>query len=850
MSKKIKIKSNPYKQEIKYYDFNDITNEWEEIMKNNPNSKLRETESEKSFFPFKVNDIVDIILEEYYVKNSKIEIVFEGNYDEYEELKKICSEDKNAEKIILKKEPRTLENARIIIPKIKNSFDNVELLIKEIIKDDTENLKSLNKVSDTLKDIIPICVFGNYSCGKSTFINALIGYEILPSGGDPVTAKVYKITRSKDIDVARVKFDFDNTTYELLFEGNKYRVLIGDKDNILLTNIQKAIDEQEETSTMQSLVYITLQHINNYEKENKSHSQIGNVIEVELPFSKEGVLGQSYNNFVIFDTPGSNSETNTEHKKVLEEALDGFSNGIPVWVSTYETIDSTDNASLCDKINDIKALDKRFTMIVLNKADGSDLTSEQFDDKKKEEILSFNSIDKMYASGIYFVSSIMGLGSKNNGVLIDKHYRKIYRSQQEMYINPNDEDYVTLYKYNIMPEQIKQNAIAYSLENPNLIYANSGLYCVEKEIEQFASRYASYNKCQMVYSFLKDIIKETNLKIDTKTSNLSSANSARKKELEIEKQQLISSINKKSEELKNGYIKDSLTFVKDYLDKNIHYSHTIEEIESKKQEMDKTHGIENKIDIQKSEVEKAKTEMLNNLNFKNIFKGAKNYFEKSQKAINEFTNKKKEITVVEDRIDSRTADGLVKIINEDYKNNAIEITNKLLNVIKDMWKDHTKNLKELLIMLVVGDSSLSQEQKDELSNLIIHFEIEKIDENVDSIFKKSDYLDGMIFGFKIFSSEEISVRKLTNSYNSEIKKLAEKLANRINENCKEIFIEWENSLEILILNNLTEFSPSLREKTNMINEDNEKIKELKNSQRKIEASIEVIEELMSWKNIE
>ena len=41
--------------------------------------------------------------------------------------------------------------------------------------------------------VIPICVFGNYSAGKSTFINALIGREVLPSGGDPVTAKIYKI---------------------------------------------------------------------------------------------------------------------------------------------------------------------------------------------------------------------------------------------------------------------------------------------------------------------------------------------------------------------------------------------------------------------------------------------------------------------------------------------------------------------------------------------------------------------------------------------------------------------------------------------------------------------------------
>ena len=46
---------------------------------------------------------------------------------------------------------------------------------------------------------------------------------------------------------------------------------------------------------------------------------------------------------------------------LLAEALEGFSNGIPVWISTYETIDSRDNEKLCDDILEIKALDKQMS---------------------------------------------------------------------------------------------------------------------------------------------------------------------------------------------------------------------------------------------------------------------------------------------------------------------------------------------------------------------------------------------------------------------------------------------------------------------------------------------------------
>ena len=39
-------------------------------------------------------------------------------------------------------------------------------------------------------DTVPICVLGTYSAGKSTFINALIGQELLPGSAEtPVTTK-------------------------------------------------------------------------------------------------------------------------------------------------------------------------------------------------------------------------------------------------------------------------------------------------------------------------------------------------------------------------------------------------------------------------------------------------------------------------------------------------------------------------------------------------------------------------------------------------------------------------------------------------------------------------------------
>ena len=49
---------------------------------------------------------------------------------------------------------------------------------------------------------------------------------------------------------------------------------------------------------------------------------------------------------------------------------------------------------------------------------------------------------------------------------------------------------MTLYKYNIMPLQIKKDVIKYSSNEDNLVYVNSGLHCVESEIEEFATKYS------------------------------------------------------------------------------------------------------------------------------------------------------------------------------------------------------------------------------------------------------------------------------------------------------------------------------------------------------------------------
>lgn len=856
----IKIRSNPYERKIEYLSYKEQTGDWEEIQRSNPDSKLREDESGKSFLPFKIKEIVDIILDEYYVGSEKVNIVFEGTQEEYEELEKICELPEISDKISLTKANVILENAKLILSDTKEIFKTVQPVIEKIIHGDTGIKSDLNKVADALDDIIPICVFGNCSAGKSTFINSLIGHEILPSGDDPLTAKIYKISISDSDEFVRIRFKHWDNEIELLYEGNSFRIRKGSTDDEMLCELSKMMDECDK-SDRYTLIKMALEFINGYEKRDMESIEISDVIEVEVPFAKEGVLGRSRNNFVIFDTPGSNSNSNTDHSKVLADALQGFSNGIPVWVSQYESIDSNDNAKLCDDVLNIKALDKRFTMIVINKADSSNLPEGGFSERQSKNILEYNSVEKMYAGGIYFVSSIMGLGAKNDGELTDKHYRKIYRSQQEMFSDPEDVDYATLYIYNIMPEQIKNEVVEYSKacsqSETDLIYANSGLFCIEQEMEDFASKYSAYNKCQMVYMFLNEVIYKTNDAIREKTDFLTRTRETRKKELEAEKQQLLDTLSETTKTKEDEFCKESKAFIKTYVSSSLDYSYNPEELAKLDDQIAKHNEEANRFSVQENDYAEAKSSMWSHLktngqsllkgNLKESFRTMKEDFVKDYREMQE---NKDEMDSSRSEIDKATSDEIMKIVVDRYKNSILEVQEKASAVTKQHWMDNAETLKNTLVAIITGTDALSAKQREELSEIIINHQGLVIDDEANKVFVKAKYLKGQFLGFRLSSSERLNTRRLANNFNDLIIKSIRSMSEDLNENCYSAFKVWKTHLCSVIEENITELNPQLKQIAELIKEETDKINELADNQQTICSSLDAIKELMDWKVLE
>lgn len=430
----------------------------------------------RGFFPFRVKDIVDEIIKEYH----EVEIIFEGTGDEYRELQELCKDERYTNIVTLKKSELILENARDIFPDINEVFDkNLRPLIIQNGNIYEKIRNELEKYSDVTNDVIPICVLGNYSAGKSSFINALIGSEILPSGAEPVTAKIYKIKQSEYSDRASVTLKFDNQDVRLKFDNGSFRFNMASEENELTRRLADELNLLE-TATITMFVNKALEIINNLDAASYM-PQISDTIEIEIPFVG-GIWGETKRRFVIFDTPGSNSASNKSHAELLKEALGGFSNGLPLYLSELDKLDSTDNENLYKEIEKLEELDDRFTMVIVNKADAAELDKGGFSKEKEMRILGETIPKNLYKGGIYFVSSVVGLGSKSKGEFIDDHYAELFDEKQAKFSDENSRFYKTLYKYNIMPEQLKKKSVAAAEKIDDKLWANSGLFTVEKEI--------------------------------------------------------------------------------------------------------------------------------------------------------------------------------------------------------------------------------------------------------------------------------------------------------------------------------------------------------------------------------
>lgn len=816
---KIKIISNPYEKRVLFERWNNQLNSWTSIDEDsNSNSKLISSEYQIGFFPFKVYEIINQIITEYSNPDDVLSICFSGSDDEYQELERLVTDIK-FENIQLEKSENYLENSRDVLPEINRIFQKLDPLITKNIEDESGEIQQqLKKFSDASNDIVPICVLGTYSAGKSTFINSLIGCELLPSAETPVTAKVYKLSSTPYKDRASIRISFKEKEARILFRDNELVVHGLEDGKELLASINEVLDEEKPTSIIEKVRFV-LEELNDV-----SDSELGDLIEIEIPFSRSALDDINYK-IAIFDTPGSNSSTNLQHSDVLDKAMKGMSNGLPIFVTDSSSMDSTDNDNLKDKLKKVAGLDSRFTMIVVNKAETADISLRRFKKESfKQKIMNQSIPRELYAQGIFYVSSILGLGAKLDGNLKGEFYSELFNTYKAKYSDPENDYYKRLFDFNILPRQMISSMVETAESNSNIIYANSGLLTIEDTIKSFVNKYSHYDKCQQARDTLNQLIGITDKEIEEKNKELGSRKVELQNKLDSQKSEILETIDKSISQEREDYTSR-------YPEEMLSYLQSLTQNLKKERAESLYKDSYEHIDLEYPEVI-----------VDDIHSGS-DAFSKLKGHIDNYM-------LGEDRrrkLEEQASTEVLNVIKQEFSENLVIAKEHFNQFSKEFWVNATADVRKELEKVISGDLDLQPEKRKSISEIIISYE--EIDFNQFDLGKFNR--DELSYIFRIgdyrLKSNKINISGLTNTYNKEFKAKLTEFSESIQSEHERKFNNWIQDLGILIKSNIIEFSPELKGLDQKIQKIIKEIYSLEEQQKQIKTYVNEIRRMISWK---
>ena len=336
-------------------------------------------------------------------------------------------------------------------PEIKNKIDNLEKYFSKY-KNGTYTEK-INEIKDILdKKDYKIAVVANMSSGKSTFINALFGKEVLPANSEAVTDSATYIFSKPNIEKKA----------EIFFSDGR--------ENIIITeNLEREL----------GLYSYKDEKIERDEKERKEDlSQYKNVEKVDLYYPFLNLQTSSSEDFRVtfIDTPGPNSTgvSGDKHKNQTSDVIREIADMV-LFVFDYVQLDTNlevDEKNLWGRIKnklygneaeDTKANKNFEVYFLINKIDmamendnfkdiSSGISNEEFIKQKKENWFKHEkiAIDKIVNAAkkhgidnpkVYPISSYYQLLERNNKKNLDaedtldifkkKHFKRVFENNWE-----------------------------------------------------------------------------------------------------------------------------------------------------------------------------------------------------------------------------------------------------------------------------------------------------------------------------------------------------------------------------------------------------------------------------------
>jgi len=291
-------------------------------------------------------------------------------------------------------------------------------------------------------DIFPVCVMATMSSGKSTFINSILGEEILPERNEACTAHAIAVLNDENADGKRAYIVRKN----------------GDRG------------------------YATIDHRSVMERVNADEDIDAVLIRAKIP----GIWNWS-RPVVLFDTPGVNNSQDIRHAERTQNILEHLDHGVIVYLMNATQLATNDDALLLEMVSShLKKYPDLKICFVLNKIDMLD--------EDKENVADIVSDAEKYIEDFGLKDSmIFPLSAKSAKILRLKLSEKYMTSNERHLLADAYEEYQavekTMLRYSSVYSQsdkefmIGDRVISeYELKRA---IENTGITEIERQIEKF-----------------------------------------------------------------------------------------------------------------------------------------------------------------------------------------------------------------------------------------------------------------------------------------------------------------------------------------------------------------------------
>lgn len=372
---------------------------------------------------------------------------------------------------------------------VKKSAEDYHEILRGNIDNITAKMRELNESQ------VSLFFTGAYSSGKSTLINAILGYRILPEAVSPKTARIFCISSPSDNRWKGIQFECDGQPMELTWDSEMHRFRTPPVKHPLRDQVWTWLNEVEEKQEFEQF-YTILDRLNNEEA-------VGTKIHVTFPIP----LDNDKVRFRIYDTPGTDSNSE-EHHRVLQKAMEDQTHSILIFVCPPDRLEGSGNNKILQFLKEIEqkgntGIDRDRSLFVINKAetvDNDDLeTLKHGRIECKGDDVSFQF--ELATKKLFFVSAKTAYSAKavKNGVADDKENRTANKSDLA---DPESLHYFVSQLNHAAQSEFATSAIQErcaealqaaeeSGERADVLHVCSGLYALEDEISRYGERYAA-----------------------------------------------------------------------------------------------------------------------------------------------------------------------------------------------------------------------------------------------------------------------------------------------------------------------------------------------------------------------